>query len=92
MLYRAVTAEKKGGKYSRLDRFDGGAKEATKDAEGYTGDTVCSDCGETISKGTSIPKLPAPAPTGDAALAISAFALLAAAGAVLIARKRKIEE
>ena len=69
-----------------------GAKEATKDAEGYTGDTVCSDCGETISKGTSIPKLPAPAPTGDAALAISAFALLAAAGAVMIARKRKIEE
>ena len=69
-----------------------GAKEATQDAEGYTGDTVCADCGEIIARGEVVPKIPAPVPTGDAALAISALVLLAAAGAVMIARKRKIEE
>ncbi len=35
-----------------------GAKDATSEEEGYTGDSVCSDCGTVISKGTSIPKLP----------------------------------
>ncbi|MBQ7354315.1 MAG: hypothetical protein IJW62_02205 [Clostridia bacterium] len=72
-----------------------GAKDATQDAEGYTGDTVCSDCGETIAEGEVIPKLPAtvePPKTGDAMIVISAFALVAAAGTVMIARKRKIEE
>ncbi len=42
-----------------------GAKEATKDAEGYTGDTVCKVCETVISRGEIIPKVadPSPAPT-----------------------------
>ena len=42
-----------------------GAKEATKEAEGYTGDTVCKRCGAVISQGRTIPKLvdPTPEPT-----------------------------
>lgn len=32
------------------------AKPATEDAEGYTGDTYCVDCGKKIKDGTSIPK------------------------------------
>lgn len=32
-------------------------KEATYTAEGYTGDTVCKDCGEVLEKGETIPKL-----------------------------------
>ncbi len=34
-----------------------GAKDATCSAEGYTGDTVCDDCGETVKKGEVIKKL-----------------------------------
>lgn len=34
------------------------AKEATVDAEGYTGDTVCAKCNKEITKGTKIDKLP----------------------------------
>ena len=34
------------------------AKDATKTAEGYTGDTYCKDCGKLISKGKPIAKLP----------------------------------
>ena len=37
-----------------------GAKEATADEEGYTGDTVCKVCDTVVSKGESIPKLEAP--------------------------------
>ena len=33
-----------------------GAVDATCKAEGYTGDTVCTECGITLSVGTSIPK------------------------------------
>ncbi|MBR4758525.1 MAG: leucine-rich repeat domain-containing protein, partial [Lachnospiraceae bacterium] len=32
-------------------------KDATKDAEGYTGDVVCDDCGTVVTKGTVIAKL-----------------------------------
>ena len=32
-----------------------GAKDATCTEDGYTGDTVCKDCGETLSKGEVIP-------------------------------------
>ena len=32
------------------------AKDATCTEEGYTGDTVCKDCGQTIKTGTTIPK------------------------------------
>ncbi len=32
-----------------------GAKEATETEEGYTGDTVCKDCGETVATGEKIP-------------------------------------
>lgn len=35
-----------------------GAKDATCTAEGYTGDTVCKDCGAVVAKGTAIAKLP----------------------------------
>ena len=34
-----------------------GQKPATETEEGYTGDTVCSDCGQIITKGEVIPKL-----------------------------------
>lgn len=34
-----------------------GAKDASCSAEGYTGDTVCSDCGETLETGKAIDKL-----------------------------------
>lgn len=39
-----------------------GAKEPTETEEGYTGDTVCSECNTVISKGTVIPKLPSTTP------------------------------
>ena len=73
-----------------------GKKEATETEEGYTGDTVCKNCGEVLAKGETIPvKEPAtvePAPTGDLMLAVSALALASVAGVVAIARKRKIDE
>ena len=73
-----------------------GKKEATETEEGYTGDTVCKNCGEVLAKGETIPvKEPAtvePAPTGDLLLAVSALALASVAGVVAIARKRKIDE
>ena len=40
-----------------------GAKEATIDEEGYTGDTVCKNCETVISKGESIPKVTDTTPT-----------------------------
>ena len=36
------------------------AREATYDAEGYTGDTYCTACRQTLSYGTTIPKLTKP--------------------------------
>ncbi len=33
------------------------AKEATESENGYTGDTVCSECGKTLKKGKEIPKI-----------------------------------
>ena len=33
------------------------AKEPTCEDDGYTGDTVCKDCGDTVETGTAIPKL-----------------------------------
>lgn len=69
-----------------------GAKKPTTSKEGYTGDTVCKSCGEVLEKGEPIAKLPAPAPTGDILLGVSALALASVAGTVLVARKRKIEE
>ncbi|RZS94435.1 family 43 glycosylhydrolase [Cuneatibacter caecimuris] len=35
-----------------------GKKDATCTEEGYTGDTICSECGELLEEGTVIPKLP----------------------------------
>lgn len=74
-----------------------GAKEATTTEEGYTGDTVCKNCGEVLEKGETIPVKEAateenPPKTGDVVLTVSVLALAAATGAVVIARKRKIEE
>ena len=42
-----------------------GSKAATKDEEGYTGDTVCKHCDTVIGRGEPIPKLPAPPTHGD---------------------------
>lgn len=70
-----------------------GAKEATETEDGYTGDKVCKDCGETVKTGEKIPAgttAPKPAPTGDATLAVSVLALAAVAGAVVISRRRKV--
>ena len=70
-----------------------GAKEATETEEGYTGDKVCTKCGETVEKGTTIPvKTPEtvePAPTGDAMIVVVAAVLLAGAAIALISRKRR---
>lgn len=57
-----ATCEVCGVKYGELDKDNHkhtkteNAKEATCQEEGYTGDTVCTDCGVTIEKGTTIPK------------------------------------
>ena len=70
-----------------------GAKEATETEEGYTGDKVCTKCGETVEKGTTIPvKTPEtvePAPTGDGMIVVVAAVLLAGAAIALISRKRR---
>ncbi|MBQ8381966.1 MAG: hypothetical protein IJX47_02040 [Clostridia bacterium] len=75
-----------------------GAKEATEDEEGYTGDTVCKDCGAVVAKGETIPvKTPAPdtnvPSTGDAlniALVLSVIAL--ALSVSLAFKKRTVTE
>ncbi|MBQ7354051.1 MAG: TFIIB-type zinc ribbon-containing protein [Clostridia bacterium] len=73
-----------------------GAKDATEDEEGYTGDTVCKDCGAVVAKGESIPvKTPeTDSPkTGDAlnvALALSVVAL--ALSVSLAFKKRTVTE
>lgn len=73
-----------------------GAKEATEDEAGYTGDTVCKDCGAVVAKGESIPvKTPeTDSPkTGDAlnvALALSVVAL--ALSVSLAFKKRTVTE
>ena len=68
-----------------------GAKEATETEKGYTGDTVCKDCGETLRTGEEIPvKTPAtPAPTGDAATVAVALAVLAVIGTGVIVTKKR---
>lgn len=65
--------------------------------DSYTGDLVCTDCGETVKTGETIePETNAPETnvpkTGDAVLAISALALVAAAATVAVARRRKNED
>ena len=67
-----------------------GAKDATETEEGYTGDKVCTKCGETVEKGTTIPKVEVvpPAPTGDALIIVIAVVLVAGAALMLISRKR----
>ena len=72
-----------------------GAKEATETEEGYTGDTKCKDCGETVAVGEAIPvKTPEPAPkTGDVlnvALVLSLIALVLSVS--LVFKKRTIHE
>ena len=42
-----------------------GAKDATVEEEGYTGDTVCKDCGAIVVKGESIAKLDPPPATQE---------------------------
>ena len=80
-----------------------GAKEATETEEGYTGDMVCKDCGETVKAGEKIPvKTPDPVDppvseekppkTGDTAVMMIALALIAVAGAGIVTRRRKISE
>ncbi len=81
-----------------------GKKDATETEEGYTGDTVCKDCGVIVETGKTIPATGTqgggnedgtvtPPPTGDAlnvALVISVVAL--AAATVVVSKKRKITE
>ncbi len=71
-------------------------KDATATEPGYTGDTVCKDCGETVKTGKEIPATGTdtpvdPAPTGDAIVIASALAVLAL-GAVVVSKKRRITE
>ena len=71
------------------------AKEATQTAEGYTGDTHCKGCDAVLTKGESIPNLPATPdspPTGDhsSILLFTGFAVLSLlAAAVLVLGKRR---
>ncbi|MBQ7324332.1 MAG: hypothetical protein IJW98_01165 [Clostridia bacterium] len=70
-----------------------GKVEATKDAEGYTGDTVCADCGKVLAKGQTTPKLPAtkpvtPAPTGDSVVALVVLAVVSLLGVAVFSKKR----
>ena len=65
-----------------------GAKAATATEEGYTGDTVCADCGKVLEAGTTIPKLE-PVPTGDVFAIASIVALVSLAGVLLATKKRQ---
>lgn len=76
------------------------AKEATETEDGYTGDKICEDCGETVESGTTIPKSEPnpgtneenPPKTGDAItvmIAISAVAM--AAIALAVSKKRSYQ-
>jgi hypothetical protein len=70
-----------------------GKVEATKDAEGYTGDTVCADCGKVLAKGQTTPKLPdtkpvTPAPTGDSVVALVVLSVVSLLGMAVISKKR----
>ena len=65
-----------------------GAKEATETEKGYTGDTVCKNCGETVKTGKDIP-VKKPAQTGDmTALAVSMATLAIIGTAVIVSKKR----
>jgi hypothetical protein len=70
-----------------------GAKEATETEKGYTGDTVCKDCGETLRTGEETPvKTPTvvdPVPTGDVAALAGAMAVLAIIGTGVIVSKKR---
>jgi hypothetical protein len=68
------------------------AKEATCTEEGYTGDTYCTDCGEKISEGESIPKVDPENPKTSetrAFLMATAAVMVAAAAAVVVMISRK---
>ena len=65
-----------------------GAKAATATEEGYTGDTVCADCGKVLEAGTTIPKLE-PVPTGDVIAIASVVALMSLAGILFATKKRQ---
>lgn len=65
-----------------------GAKAATATEEGYTGDTVCADCGKVLEAGTTIPKLE-PVPTGDVFAIASIVAIVSLAGVLLATKKRQ---
>ncbi len=75
-----------------------GAKEASETEEGYTGDTVCTDCGAVVANGETIP-VKAPATentspkTGDALNVALVLSLIALALSVsLVFKKRSITE
>ena len=71
-----------------------GAKEATVDSEGYTGDTVCKNCDTVIAKGQSVPKLADSKFTGGAiaTIVIGVVAVAALGGFAIfwfVIKKRK---
>lgn len=74
-----------------------GKKDATATEEGYTGDTVCKDCGAVVVKGEVIPvetpeTVPSPS-TGDALNVALVLSLVALALSVsLVFKKRTITE
>ena len=69
-----------------------GAKEATETEKGYTGDKVCTDCGDTVEKGKDIPatgsNTPDPAPTGDSVVALVVLAVVSLLGMAVVSKKR----
>lgn len=69
------------------------AKDATATEDGYTGDKVCKDCGETLETGTTIPATGTPdpvtpPPTGDVMSVVSVLVLIAIAGTVAVVRRK----
>ena len=68
-----------------------GKQDATESAPGYTGDTVCADCGTVLEKGSSIPQLKPtnPPKTGDTVVIAAAVSAVALAAAVLLIKRKE---
>ncbi len=67
-------------------------KAATSTTEGYTGDTVCTDCGKTLKKGEAIAKIINPPTNDNSIVTIAVIAVLgiaAIAGAAVVYNKRR---
>ena len=69
-----------------------GAVDATEEAEGYTGDTVCEDCGYEIAKGEAIPMLEKPVNVVVIVIIIVVAVAAIGVGAFLVISKKKKQQ